>query len=163
MIATVLPLEHALCNRRPWCHCPDQHSRCTHCRALRRAYFFFINLGLTAVPVTVSSHRSADNVSPRRADSPTRFVPGPLAQGAFVAELCMTYALLGFMTEDAFLVRSASDVPPAVARHIHAALHLFAFLIRFCCSKLCTQRILTLPTPEKWCFKALGLAQALLV
>ena len=85
-------------------------------------------------------------------------MPGPLAQGAFVAELCMTYAMLGIMTEDVFLVRSASDVPPAVARHIHASLHLFAFLIRFC-----TQRILTLPTPEKWCFKALGLDQALLV
>ena len=67
------------------------------------------------------------------------------------------------MTENAFLVHSASDVSLAVARLMHEALHLFAFLIRFCCSKLCTQRILTLPTPEKWCFKALGLAQALLV
>ena len=67
------------------------------------------------------------------------------------------------MTEDAFLVRSASDVPLAVACLMHEPLHLFAFLIRFCCRKLCTQRILTLPTPEKWCFKALGLAQALLL
>ncbi len=75
----------------------------------------------------------------------------------------MTYALLHSMTADALLVRSASDVPPTVSRLIHEALHVFAFLIRLCCSKLCTQRILTPPTPEKWCFKALGLAQALLV
>jgi len=75
----------------------------------------------------------------------------------------MTYALLSSMAQDAFLVRSASVVQPAVACLNHEALHLFPFLIRFCCSKLCTQRILTLPTPEKWCFKALGLAQALLV
>jgi hypothetical protein len=67
------------------------------------------------------------------------------------------------MIADAFVVRSASDVPPTVACLIHEALHVFAFLIRLCCSKLCIQRILTLPTPEKWCFKALGLAQALLV
>ena len=75
----------------------------------------------------------------------------------------MTYALLGSITAEALLVRTASDVPPAVACLVHEALHLFAFLIRLCWSTLCTQRILTLPTPEKWCFKALGLAQALLV
>ena len=100
---------------------------------------------------------------PEEQTVPSCSVPGPLAKGAFVTELYMTYALLGSLTEDVFLVCSASDVPPAVAGLIHEALHLFAFLIRFCCSKLCTQRILTLPTPEKWCFKALGLAQALLV
>jgi len=94
---------------------------------------------------------------------PSCFVPVPRAQGASVTELYMTYALLSSMAQDAFLVRSASVVQPAVACLNHEALHLFPFLIRFCCSKLCTQRILTLPTPEKWCFKALGLAQALLV